>query len=121
MDLMEKTHRPWGYYQVLTDEKDHKVKRIVVNPGFRTSLQRHERRREHWFVLTGTVQVTLDEETLVLESGNSLDVPVQRLHRLHNPGTIPAVLIEVQTGDYFGEDDIERIDDDHGRVSVHSS
>lgn len=118
---MENTHRPWGYYQVLADEKDHKVKRIVVNPGFRTSLQRHERRREHWFVLTGTVQVILDGETLVLESGTSLDVPAQTLHRLHNTGAVPAVLIEVQTGDYFGEDDIERVDDDHGRASVPGS
>ena len=109
-------HRPWGYYQVLSDEPDHKVKRIIVYPGKRLSLQRHRRRAEHWYILKGTAIVTRDEEELRLNAGEAVDIPRGAIHRVMNPGTEDMAFIEVQTGDYFGEDDIERIEDDFGRA-----
>jgi mannose-6-phosphate isomerase len=114
----EKTedHRPWGYYQVLSDEPDHKVKRIVVYPGKRLSLQRHRRRTEHWYILHGEAIVTRNDEQLHLRGGESIDIPREAIHRVMNPGTEDMTFIEVQTGDYFGEDDIERLEDDFGRA-----
>jgi len=108
--------RPWGYYEVLADEPDHKVKRIVVYPGKRLSLQKHRRRTEHWFVLTGEALVTRDEEMIRVTAGHAIDIPVGAWHRVQNPATTDMAFIEVQTGDYFGEDDIERQEDDFGRV-----
>jgi mannose-6-phosphate isomerase len=108
--------RPWGYFVVLSDARDHKVKRIVVDPGKRLSLQRHRRRSEHWHVVRGTGIVTRDAERIPVVEGGSLDIPKGALHRVHNSGTSPLVIIEVQRGDYFGEDDIERIEDDFGRA-----
>jgi mannose-6-phosphate isomerase len=114
----EKTedHRPWGYYQVLSDEPDHKVKRIVVFPGKRLSLQRHRRRTEHWYILCGEAIVTRNDEQLHLRGGESVDIPKGAIHRVMNPGTENMAFIEVQTGEYFGEDDIERLEDDFGRA-----
>jgi mannose-6-phosphate isomerase len=112
---METDHRPWGYYTVLADEPDHKVKRIVVYPGKRLSLQRHRRRAEHWYLLAGEATVTLDGRETVLRSGEYIDIPRTAAHRLSNAGPAQAVFIEVQTGEYFGEDDIERLADDYGR------
>lgn len=109
-------HRPWGYYEVLSDRSDHKVKRIVVYPGKRLSLQRHERRAELWTIISGTPIVTRFSEETRLEPGQSIDIPQGVLHRISNPGDEPVVFIEVQVGDYFGEDDIERFEDDFGRV-----
>jgi mannose-6-phosphate isomerase len=114
--ILERGERPWGHYQVLADEADHKVKRIVVLPGGRLSLQRHRRRSEHWHLVSGRAEVTLGRSCFELQAGQSLDIPQGELHRLHNPGDGPLVLIEVQRGEYFGEDDIERFDDDYGRV-----
>ena len=108
-------HRPWGYYRVLEDEPDHKTKRIVVFPGMRLSLQRHRRRSEHWHVVSGQAVVTRDGEELSLGAGESVDIPMGAAHRMANPGTEPVTFIEVQRGDYFGEDDIERLEDDFGR------
>ena len=108
-------HRPWGYYVVLSDLPDHKVKRIVVYPGKRLSLQRHRRRSEHWTVVSGTAMVTRDSEQIRLTGGESVDIPLGAAHRVLNPGETPLVFIEVQMGDYFGEDDIERLEDDFGR------
>jgi mannose-6-phosphate isomerase len=108
--------RPWGYYQVLSDEPDHKVKRIVVYPGKRLSLQRHRRRAEHWYILFGEAIVTRNDEQLHLRGGESIDIPRGAIHRVMNPGTKNMAFIEVQTGDYFGEDDIERLEDDFGRA-----
>lgn len=116
MKILEEDHRPWGYYQVLADEPDHKVKRIIVYPGKRLSLQRHHHRAEHWYILSGTALVTRNDEHLHLVSGQSVDLPRGALHRVMNPGEEDLAFIEVQTGDYFGEDDIERIEDDFGRV-----
>ena len=109
-------HRPWGYYRVLSDEKTHKVKRIVVYPGKRLSLQRHRRRAEHWYILHGSALITLDDRQFTLRDGQSTDIPLGSLHRIENTGADPLTLIEIQTGEYFGEDDIERIEDDFGRV-----
>jgi len=113
---METDHRPWGYYTVLADEEDHKVKRICVRPGGRLSLQRHRRRQEHWHLVAGEAVATLDGREIPLWSGQSLDIPRGAAHRLRNAGETEAAIIEIQTGEYFGEDDIERIEDDYGRV-----
>ncbi|NIP16978.1 MAG: mannose-1-phosphate guanylyltransferase/mannose-6-phosphate isomerase [Xanthomonadales bacterium] len=110
-------HRPWGSYTVLEDADDCKVKRLVVKPGQVLSLQLHHRRSEHWTVVRGTARVRLGDEEFLLEENQSTYIPTETLHRLENPGTEDVHLIEVQTGDYFGEDDIERFEDIYGRVS----
>jgi mannose-6-phosphate isomerase len=112
----EEDHRPWGYYTVLADEPDHKVKRIIVYPGKRLSLQRHRRRSEHWFLLGGEAVVTLDNREIRLRDGESVDIPQGAAHRIMNTGAVDLAFIEVQRGDYFGEDDIERLADDFGRA-----
>jgi mannose-6-phosphate isomerase len=113
----EQDTRPWGHYIVLDDERPgHKVKRIVVDPGGRTSLQLHRKRSEHWHVVAGTALVTLDSREIVLEAGASVDIPVRTVHRVANPGATELVFIEIQTGEYFGEDDIERLEDDYDRA-----
>lgn len=109
-------HRPWGFYETLSDTPDHKVKRITVYPGQRLSHQRHIRRSEHWYVISGKAVVTKNSEDIELTPGQAVDLPVQTWHRVRNPGLENMVFIEVQTGDYFGEDDIERSEDDYGRV-----
>ena len=108
-------HRPWGSYTVLEDAPDCKVKRLVVKPGQVLSLQRHQRRAEHWTVVQGTAKVRIGDEEVLLDENQSTYIPVNTLHRLENPGTADIHLIEVQTGDYFGEDDIERFEDIYGR------
>jgi len=101
---------------VLDDSSDHKVKRIEVLAGHRLSYQRHEQRAEHWFVVAGLAEVTLEGTTHALAAGDAIDIPRGAAHRIANPGTIDLVFIEVQHGDYFGEDDIERLEDDFGRA-----
>ena len=101
---------------VLADEGDHKVKRIAVLPGKRLSLQRHKKRAEHWYVIQGTAVVTLDGRDIPVKAGEAVDIPRSAWHRIANPGAVEMAFIEVQTGDYFGEDDIERAQDDYGRV-----
>jgi mannose-6-phosphate isomerase len=113
----EYSERPWGNYTVLDDEApDHKVKRIVVHPGKRLSYQRHARRAEHWFIVSGLATVTLDGVVTELRPGDSIDIPRESAHRVANEGDIEVVFIEVQYGTYFGEDDIVRLEDDYGRV-----
>jgi mannose-6-phosphate isomerase-like protein (cupin superfamily) len=118
--ILEKTktedRRPWGYYVVLSDLPDHKVKRIVVWPGKRLSLQRHRFRSEHWTIIAGSPVVTIGGKEVSLQVGQSIDIPVRTEHRIFNPGQDPVVFIEVQMGEYFGEDDIERFEDDFGRL-----
>ena len=109
-------HRPWGYYQILSDEATHKVKRIVVYPGKRLSLQLHKRRSEHWHIVDGEALVTVNEKKITLTCGGSVDIPKEALHRVENIGQRDLSFIEIQRGDYFGEDDIERIEDDFGRI-----
>ncbi|MCX7982696.1 MAG: glycosyltransferase [Syntrophales bacterium] len=108
--------RPWGYYEVLSDEKNHKVKRITVYPGARLSYQRHFHRSEHWYIVEGQGEVTKNGEKIFLSAGAAVDVPRGTWHRIQNVGREKLVFIEVQTGDYFGEDDIERSEDDYGRI-----
>jgi mannose-6-phosphate isomerase len=113
---MEKDCRPWGYYEVLSNAADHKVKRIVVSPGQRLSLQRHQKRAEHWFVVRGAGVVTLDGADISLEAGQAIDITRGAWHRIRNHGSEDMAFIEIQTGEYFGEDDIERLADDYGRI-----
>lgn len=108
-------HRPWGSYTVLEDGDDCKVKRLTVKPGGVLSLQKHFRRSEHWTVVSGTAKVRVGEQEFLLERNQSTYIPVDTLHRLENPTEHPLHLIEVQCGDYFGEDDIVRLEDKYGR------
>lgn len=112
----EYDERPWGTYLVLGEGVDYKAKRIEVFPGKRLSYQRHARRAEHWFVTRGKAKVTLNDREILLKSGESIDIAVGDKHRVENPGDEILVFIEIQTGDYFGEDDIQRFDDDFGRA-----
>ncbi len=110
-----KVHRPWGSYQSLDSGERHQVKRIVVKPGGRLSLQKHHHRSEHWIVVHGTARVTIDNVEKSVHENESVYIPIGAVHRLENPGKIPLELIEVQTGSYLGEDDIIRLDDDYKR------
>ncbi|VAW80421.1 Glycosyltransferase, partial [hydrothermal vent metagenome] len=110
-------HRPWGYYENLLERDDHKIKEIIVQPGERLSLQKHRRRAEHWTVVSGEALVTVGDQEIPLKPGQSVDIPRGAVHRIMNPGVIPLVLVEVQMGDYFGEDDIIRLEDDYDRCS----
>ena len=113
--MLEKSERPWGRYEVLQEAPNHKVKRIWVTPGKRLSYQRHQKRAEHWFIVSGTADVTVDGKVTRIIAGESVDIAIGSLHRIHNVGNDEVIFIEVQTGTYFGEDDIERVEDDYGR------
>ncbi|CAA6819161.1 MAG: Mannose-1-phosphate guanylyltransferase (GDP) (EC [uncultured Sulfurovum sp.] len=108
-------HRPWGTYTVLEDTDKYKIKRIVVNPGKRLSLQKHYHRNEHWVVVSGTATVRVGDETKLVRANESTYIKMGEVHRLSNEGKIPVVLIEAQVGEYMGEDDIVRIEDDYKR------
>jgi mannose-6-phosphate isomerase-like protein (cupin superfamily) len=110
-------YRPWGHYKNLLERSDHKIKQLLVNPGERLSLQKHQRRAEHWTVVRGKALVTVGENEIPLEPGQSVDIPRGTVHRIRNPGKIPLVMVEIQMGDYFGEDDIIRLEDDYGRCT----
>ena len=112
----ETDHRPWGYFEILSDQSDHKVKRITVYPGKRLSLQRHQRRSEHWHIVKGEAVMTLDDRDIPMQVGESIDIPTGVKHRVANQGGVDLVFIEIQRGDYFGEDDIQRFEDDYGRI-----
>jgi mannose-1-phosphate guanylyltransferase/mannose-6-phosphate isomerase len=108
-------YRPWGFYEGLIEGNRFQVKRIVVTPGQKLSLQKHFHRAEHWVVVDGSALVTRDAETVLLRENESIYLPLGCVHRLENPGRIPLTLIEVQSGSYLGEDDIVRIEDTYGR------
>ncbi len=110
-------HRPWGSYTSLAKGDTYQVKRITVHPGKRLSLQSHRHRAEHWVVVAGTAVVTLNDDQLTLSTGESVYIPTGARHRLQNPGKEPLEVIEVQNGSYLGEDDIERYEDDFGRIA----
>ena len=112
-----KVHRPWGWYMTVDEGANFKVKRIQVNPGASLSLQKHSKRAEHWVVVKGTAKVTKGDKDTILKENESTFIPLGELHRLSNPKKIPLEIIEVQSGNYLGEDDIERIDDNYGRGS----
>lgn len=108
-------HRPWGMYEVLDAGEGFKVKRIEVKPGQRLSLQSHERRSEHWVVVRGVALVTRDKEEITVATGEHIDIPQGARHRIMNPGGEKMIFVEVQSGEYLGEDDIVRYEDDYGR------
>jgi len=115
-DFHRTVHRPWGSFSVLEDAEDCKVKRLVVKPGQVLSLQKHQRRSEHWTVIQGEAKVRLGDKEFNLKANESTFIPAGTRHRLENPGTEDIHLIEVQTGSYFGEDDIVRYEDIYGRI-----
>jgi mannose-1-phosphate guanylyltransferase / mannose-6-phosphate isomerase len=108
-------YRPWGNYQDVDLAARYRVKRIVVKPGSKLSLQKHFHRSEHWVVVKGTAEVTLHKDVRIVHENDSIYIPIGSVHRLATPGKIPLELIEVQVGSYLGEDDITRIDDVYGR------
>ncbi|MBB1491266.1 mannose-1-phosphate guanylyltransferase/mannose-6-phosphate isomerase [Paracoccus sp. MC1854] len=109
-------HRPWGWFETLVMGERFQVKRIVVHPGAALSLQSHVHRSEHWIVVSGTAKVTVDDKVSLVTENQSIYVPLGAVHRMENPGKVPMVLIEVQTGVYLGEDDIIRYDDVYARI-----
>ena len=118
---MEVDHRPWGSFIVLDEGTTYKVKRLEVLPGKRLSYQRHSRRAEHWVIVQGVAKVTLDGVERLVRSGEDVDIAIEQAHRVENPGSELMVLIEVQRGDYLGEDDIVRLEDDFGRLATASA
>ncbi len=111
----QRVYRPWGSYESLIESDRFQVKRIVVNPGEKLSLQKHFHRAEHWIVVKGTAEITRGDEVFMLSEDESTYIPLGTKHRLVNPGKIPLELIEVQSGAYLGEDDIVRFEDVYGR------
>jgi len=109
---------PWGRWEVLLDEPTYKVKRVTVSPGKRLSYQKHFRRSEHWMVVDGKGVVTINGKEIHIEKGNTVDIAREAAHRMTNNGDENLTFIEIQQGEYFGEDDIIRLEDDYGRVST---
>lgn len=112
---MNYQERPWGSYTVLQKELNFQVKKLVINPGMRLSLQSHKFRAEHWFIVSGSGLVQLDYQNMEVAKGDSVDVPIGTKHRISCTTTDPLVLIEIQTGSSFDENDIVRHEDDFGR------
>ncbi len=112
---IERDDRPWGYYEVVDVAEAFRVKRICVRPGQRLSYQRHAQRSEHWYVVAGAGVATIDGVDHRLVPGSTVDIPVGTAHRVASDVDVDLVFVEIQTGAYFGEDDIERLDDDYGR------
>ncbi len=113
--MKNETHRPWGHYKILFREPGLQVKRIEVHPGLRFSLQKHLKRSERWIVVSGIGLATVGSKEVFVKKGSFLEIPIGKIHRLKNTGKIPLVFIEIQFGDYLGEDDIVRLEDDFGR------
>ena len=111
-----KEYRPWGHYEILDKSHSYQVKLLTINPNQSTSLQLHYKRAEHWIVLSGTPSVTIGNKELSLNPDDQLFINKQVTHRISNDTTQPVEVIEVQTGEYFGEDDIERLSDQYGRA-----
>jgi mannose-1-phosphate guanylyltransferase len=114
--MHRKGYRPWGYYDAIDSGERFQVKRISVNPGASLSLQLHHHRAEHWVVVKGVAEVTCGDKVMLLSENESTFIPVGVKHRLHNPGRVPVEIIEVQSGEYLGEDDIVRFDDVYNRA-----
>ena len=111
-----KVYRPWGYYQSVDAGKRFQVKRLSINPGAKLSIQMHHHRAEHWIVVSGTARVTRGDETFLLSENESTYIPLGMKHSLEHPGKVPLNIIEVQSGEYLGEDDIVRFEDRYGRA-----
>ena len=112
----QKCYRPWGTYETLIKDKKWQVKLIKVKPGEKLSLQRHQHRSEHWVVVSGTAKVEINDKEMILNENQSSYIPLGSKHRLSNPGSEDLKIIEVQSGPYLGEDDIERFEDNYGRI-----
>ena len=115
-ETIERTQRPWGWYETVSEVAGNKIKRIQVAPGQQLSLQKHSQRAEHWVVTQGTARITLDDRVFDLAVGQHCDIALGQVHRLTNVTTQPVEIIEVQFGAYLGEDDITRLGDDYGRA-----
>lgn len=115
VDTADRTHRPWGWFETVFESNGTKIKRIGVVPGQQISLQKHLHRREHWVVVQGTASVTLDDHHFELGLGQHCDIALGQVHRLANRTSDPLEIVELQLGDYLGEDDIVRLQDDYGR------
>ena len=115
-ETIERTERPWGWYETVSEVPGNKVKRIRVYPGQQLSLQRHRQRAEHWVVVLGTARITVGERVVDMAAGQHVDIAVGEVHRLANLTGEPVEIVEVQFGTYLGEDDIVRLQDDYGRV-----
>ncbi len=115
-DLPAEQIRAWGFYEIFDTKDSYQVKRHTIHPGKRNSYQRHKRRTEYWIIVEGECKATINDEFVLAGPGEMIAVPVGTKHRWSNSGETNLILIEVQTGDYFGEDDIERFEDDYGRV-----
>jgi mannose-1-phosphate guanylyltransferase len=118
--LHREVYRPWGKYDSIDFGDRHQVKRITVNPGAKLSVQMHHHRAEHWVVVSGSARVTVGDDTFLLVENESTFIPIGEIHALENPGKVPLQIIEVQSGSYLGEDDIVRLSDNYGRVSIES-
>ena len=114
-ETLPRDYRPWGWYESIALGPRFQVKRIVVNPGGALSLQSHNHRSEHWIVVEGTAKVTIDDDVKIVNENQSVYIPLGAIHRMENPSKLPLTLIEVQTGSYFGEDDIIRYEDVYAR------
>ena len=114
-ETIERTERPWGWYETVSEVPGNKVKRIRVHPGQQLSLQKHYQRAEHWVVAQGTARVTVGERVVDLVAGQHVDIAIGEVHRLANMTQHPLEIVEVQFGSYLGEDDIVRLQDDYGR------
>ena len=115
-ETIERTLRPWGWYETVSEVAGNKIKRIGVNPGQQLSLQKHHQRAEHWVVTQGTARITLDDQVFDLTKGQHCDIAVGQVHRLANLTQEAVEIVEVQFGAYLGEDDIVRLQDDYGRA-----
>lgn len=108
-----KQERPWGYYIILEEDKDYKIKKVIVQPGQKLSLQLHYHRSEHWIVVSGFAEVDLNDNQVMLRKGESMFVPIGVKHQLKNPGILPLEVLEVQIGEYLEEDDIVRFPEEN--------
>lgn len=115
-ETIERTERPWGWYETVSEVPGNKIKRIRVHPGQQLSLQKHHQRSEHWVVVQGTARITLDERQFDLRQGQTCDIALGQVHRLANLTQDAVEIVEVQFGNYLGEDDIVRLQDDYGRA-----
>lgn len=115
-ETIERTERPWGWYETISEVPGNKIKRIHVLPGQQISLQKHHQRAEHWVVVLGSACITVGQQVLTLGAGGHVDIEVGQVHRLANLTSEPMEIVEVQLGDDLSEDDIVRLSDDYGRV-----
>jgi mannose-6-phosphate isomerase len=116
MEFIEVGERPWGKYFVVFLEEFYKIKKVLVYPDKRLSLQYHKFRQEHWLILTGKAKITVNDKEIILNAGESIDIDKQAIHRIQNISDVDLIFIEIQTGTYLGEDDIVRLEDDFNRV-----